>query len=86
MLFMCNSGNKRNELAHSSQKLSGAIVQNNPVKTWSDTNFEYTGQTGLTITGNVTGKRYRFNRPGDIQVIDYRDVSGMLGVPVLKKV
>jgi hypothetical protein len=53
---------------------------------WPDVKFEYTGLTALTIIGSVTGKRYRFHHPNDIQVIDYRDASGMMGVPVLKKV
>lgn len=48
--------------------------------------FEYTGRTALTVTGSITGQRYRFNHNGDVQIIDHRDASSMMGVPVLKKV
>jgi hypothetical protein len=52
---------------------------------WSDTYFEYTGETALTVIGNITRQRYRFNSKGDIQLIDYRDVSGMMAVPMVQK-
>ena len=80
---MCNCGNKRDTIT---QSLSGAVVaENNPVRMWPDVNFEYTGNSGLSVTGGITGKKYRFNHPGDIQLIDYRDASGMMAIPVLKK-
>jgi hypothetical protein len=47
--------------------------------------FEYKGETGLTVTGTITGKQYRFPRNGDIQWIDHRDAGGMMAVTVLKK-
>jgi hypothetical protein len=80
---MCNCGNKRNALtAQPSAKLSnGAAPLPSQQKMWKDINFVYTGQTGLT----VIGKRYRFNKNGDTQLIDYRDASGMASVPSLKK-
>lgn len=53
---------------------------------WPDTYFQYTGKSALTVTGKITGKNYRFTKPGEMQVIDYRDASGMMAVPVLKKV
>ena len=84
---MCNCGNKRNELAaQPSAKLSnGAAPLLSQHKMWKDINFVYTGQTGLTVVGGVTGKRYRFNKTGDTQLIDYRDATGMASVPSLKK-
>lgn len=85
---MCNCGNKRNGLVAQSSALSsntGAI--NQPVeKMWPDISFVYTGQSALTITGYISGKRYRFNAPGERQLIDYRDASSMMTVPVLKRV
>ena len=57
-----------------------AGIQNNYTE-----NFEYVGKTALTVTGNKTGNRYRFYRPGDIQAINYLDVEGMITIPVLKK-
>lgn len=81
---MCNCGNKRNEFA---RLLSGAVAyEKTPSGMWEDVNFEYTGKSGLSVTGSVTGRRYRFNHPGDAQLIDYRDASGMSMAPNLKKV
>lgn len=47
--------------------------------------FEYTGKTGLTVIGNITGTRYRFNNPGAVIPIDARDAPGMTGIPVLAR-
>ncbi|RYY69272.1 MAG: hypothetical protein EOO13_10005 [Chitinophagaceae bacterium] len=84
---MCNCGNKREGLAfEDSFSLS---TENNHVTTgnkmWPDVNFEYTGKSALSVKGTISGKTYRFSKPGDVQLIDYRDVSAMRGVPVLKK-
>lgn len=84
---MCNCGNKRNELNASSLSMSGKVMmKTNRQPIWPDVNFEYTGKTALSITGNITGKRYRFAHPGDKQLVDYRDASGMRSVVVLRKV
>jgi hypothetical protein len=84
---MCNCGNKRNTYTGQSYKLSNDVASDiETKKMWTDVHFEYTGHSGLTVTGGVTRKRYRFNHTGDIQVIDYRDAGGMMAVPVLKKV
>jgi hypothetical protein len=48
--------------------------------------FEYTGRTGLTVTGAVTGQVYRFDRPGVRIGVDPRDRASMAAVPVLKQV
>ena len=55
------------------------------VQTFIQVRFEYVGKTPLTVIGNVTRKQYRFNYPGDKQNIDYRDVSGVMGMPELKR-
>jgi len=84
---MCNCGKKRNAYAEQSYKQSNGVTNEQPDrKMWTDTYFEYTGNSGLTVSGGVTGKRYRFNQPGDIQLIDYRDASGMMAVTLLKRV
>lgn len=81
---MCNCGKNRNSLT---QPLSGQVVAKSRTSgIWQDTDFEYTGKSGLTVIGPVTGQRYRFNYPGDRQLIDYRDASAMAGVPNLKKI
>ncbi len=84
---MCNCGNKRE--AFSSQQSFGLSNQNNigkqQTKMWPDVKFEYTGKTALSVRGNVSGKTYRFSAPGEMQVVDYRDASSLMGVPVLRR-
>jgi hypothetical protein len=80
-------GNKRNARARTDSLQSERI--NTPheyQKIAEDIYFEYTGATALTVTGGVSGKKYRFLFTGDRQLIDYRDAPGMTGVPVLKKI
>lgn len=84
---MCNCGNKRNEVAgNPSFKLSNQNFEPQKNSMWPDAYFEYTGKTALTVTGNISGKQYRFTNRGDKQPVDYRDASAMMKVPVLKKV
>ncbi len=85
---MCNCGNKRNEYS-SGQHIQISNPQSIPPqgkKMWPDIYFKYTGKTALTVTGKITGKNYRFVKPDDLVLIDYRDASGMINIPVLKKV
>jgi hypothetical protein len=84
---MCNCGNKRNGFTvPSSATSSNAVPIKQPAeKMWPDIKFMYTGQSALSVTGSVTGKRYRFNRPGEQQLIDFRDAAAMITVPVLKR-
>lgn len=83
---MCNCGNKRMAFTGRAPATRQA-PPDKPIapKMWPDIHFEYTGNTALNITGNVTGKQYRFARKGDLQPVDYRDARGMLHVAVLKK-
>lgn len=92
---MCNCGNKRRAAKHVAANTATPIhaplrsehtprlLNALPGRT---VNFQYTGNTALSITGNITRKNYRFNFPGDIQAIDFNDASAMLGVPVLRKI
>ena len=84
---MCNCGNKR---ASFSAQTTGAAKKEPTLKPaekmWPDINFVYTGQSALSATGSITGKRYRFSGPGDKQLIDYRDAPSMMKVPVLKRI
>ena len=48
--------------------------------------FEYTGRTGLTVKGNITGMMYRFNKTGDRQLVDYRDAGSMMALSMLKRI
>ncbi|MGA7239782.1 MAG: hypothetical protein WBY44_29145 [Bryobacteraceae bacterium] len=48
--------------------------------------YEYTGATGMTVTGSASGMKYRFGQPGSKVQIDSRDVSSMAGLPNLRRV
>jgi hypothetical protein len=48
--------------------------------------FEYVGRTALTAVGPVSGKRYRFDHPGVVVVVDPRDRPGLAVVPNLRAV
>jgi hypothetical protein len=47
--------------------------------------FEYVGRTGLTVIGAVSGKQYRFARPGARLEVDPRDGISMRMVPHLRQ-
>lgn len=85
---MCNCGNKRSEYAQQATQGQDTPRQGLkiPVQTYNYAGFEYTGKTALTVTGNVTGKQYRFSTPGARQEIDYRDIPGMVNIPVLRRI
>ncbi|MGG9961709.1 hypothetical protein [Ferruginibacter sp. SUN106] len=85
---MCNCGNKRGALAsqqsfHLSNKANTAKEGD---KIWPEVNFKYTGKTALSVRGSVSGKSYRFSKPGDIQLVDYRDAASLMSVSVLKTI
>jgi len=48
--------------------------------------FEYAGKTGMTVQGPVTGKRYRFDKPGSRVLVDPRDSPSLSAVPHLRRV
>lgn len=47
--------------------------------------FEYAGATGLTATGAITGRRYRFEHTGAVVDVDLRDAPSLAGVPGLRR-
>lgn len=73
---MCNCGKKRMELKENNQKTTNILA----IK------FKYTGKSALSVIGNSSKKRYRFNFPGDIQAVDYSDAGFMMSVPVLMRI
>jgi hypothetical protein len=48
--------------------------------------YRYTGPTGLTVQGPITGRRYRFNGEGAQVEVDSRDAPSFGGVPKLQRV
>lgn len=85
---MCNCGSKIETLAIKEPVAwtSASSIKKTTKKMWPDVQFEYTGNTALTVIGNVTGSRYRFHFTNDVQLIDYRDASVIRNVPMLRKV
>jgi len=47
--------------------------------------FEYVGETSLTVSGPVTGARYRFPAPGSRLDVDARDAAYVGAVPSLRR-
>lgn len=47
--------------------------------------FQYTGHSGMTVFGPVTGLRYRFTGPGAVIAVDPRDAPSVDGVPRLQR-
>lgn len=81
-------GKKRADFLHqhTAQIFNNTTNSNNQDLTTQNVVFEYTGPTGLTATGPITGRRYRFAYKGDKQAVDYRDAPSMMAISVLKKV
>jgi hypothetical protein len=48
--------------------------------------FQYVGKTALTVVSPLTGKKYRFNQPGERIEVDARDQSWITFVPHLVRV
>jgi len=46
--------------------------------------FEYIGKTALTAIGPVSGRHYRFSRPGAVLEVDPRDSAPLAAVPNLR--
>ena len=47
--------------------------------------FEYIGRTALTVRGPITGRSYRFGRPGAALAVDRRDAASLSGIPMLRR-
>jgi len=47
--------------------------------------FEYTGKTALTVVSPLTGKNYRFSKPGAQLTVDDRDRQWIAFIPNLKR-
>ncbi len=48
--------------------------------------FQYSGKTGMTVIGPVSGMRYRFPSPGSRLPVDIRDRAALAAVPGLVQV
>lgn len=48
--------------------------------------YQYVGRTAMTVVSPVTGRQYRFDRPGAVQQVDARDCQLLERVPNVKPV
>lgn len=62
-----------------------SVVQHLQPATHDRVFFEYLGNTGMTVVGPATGKRYRFDRPGARLEVDLRDRRSLATVPNLRQ-
>lgn len=81
---MCNCGNKRVGFDNSSNSKAG-VRHTTRERVLPEITFVYTGNSALTVKGNITGRQYRFSKPGEKQRVDYRDASTIQRVPVLRR-
>ena len=85
---MCNCGKKRTELKQQPATFNTNMqIKTQPVAQPQNTVlFQYTGKTGLTITGSATRKAYRFYFSGDVKAVELSDAHGMNSVAVLRRI
>lgn len=67
------------------ESVESTFQQPRPIR-YSMVYFEYIGKTGLTVLGPITGKHYRFDRPGARVAVDPRDRPSLAAVPRLRQV
>ena len=81
-------GQQKTDLGYSSHAVKSRKATNNsarPAHRYS-VYFEYVGNTGLTVFGSATKKKYRFNGPGSRVQVDPRDRPSLSKVPNLREV
>ena len=82
---MCNCGKKRSGYTQQTSSVPVNHSNNSMQDFIEKIFFQYTGNTALTVIGNITGRRYRFAKTGDVQPIDFRDVQGLKNIAALRK-
>jgi hypothetical protein len=55
-----------------------------PSRRMATVEFEYTGQTAMTVRGPFSGLRYRFHQPGARVQVDERDANSLAAIPGLQ--
>jgi hypothetical protein len=85
---MCKRVNSKQVEHHNSQSLiSDTNDSDSPQRKMPEpVHFQYTGRTGMTVIGPVSGQRYRFEHPGALIAIDGRDAPSIVAVPHLQTV
>jgi hypothetical protein len=82
----CGQGNAQSRAGLQPRRLAVPLASaanwSNPLTVW----FEYFGRTGLTVLGRISGKHYRFERPGFQVEVDGRDAGFLATLPNLRQV
>ena len=81
---MC-CGNQRQPMSINTPSVN-ATVPPAASRTRSGPSFAYYGETALTVVSPMTGRIYRFGRPGAMLITDPRDASWLAFVPHLRPV
>ena len=74
---------QRRAMASSNGKLADAAPARRAAS--REALYQYTGATGMTVTGPVSRTTYRFDGPGATRQIDPRDLASMAGLPDLRR-
>ena len=80
----CGRNRSAPTVAHSDY--SQPAMQAGPNAPASTIDFEYKGQTALQVTGPVTGRSYRFDKPGARIAVSRHDAASLLHIPNLAPV
>jgi hypothetical protein len=68
------------------QSRSSQIYAGRPQRQPAQVPFVYIGNTGLTVTGPVSGIQYTFSRPGEQVKVDARDRIMLASIRQLQQV
>lgn len=68
------------------QPRSNQVFAGRPQQQPSKVSFVYTGNTGLTVTGPISGIQYTFSRPGAQVNVDARDRIMLASIRQLRQV
>jgi hypothetical protein len=81
---MCNCGSNTRPDHHG--LATGTPPENfvKPSRRIATIEFEYTGQTAMTVRGPFSGLRYRFHHPGARLQVDERDANSLAAIPGLR--
>jgi hypothetical protein len=85
----CGSQRRQLDLTRPAPSLRSAVPGNppnaRPLARQFEIYFEYVGPTAITVIGGASGRRYRFDRPGDRLMVDPRDRPSLAAVPHLRQ-
>ena len=83
---MCNCGGKTAPRSSRGSIAGAPVSLVKRATAGGHVEFEYTGQTAMTVRGPFSGLRYRFPHPGARLRIDARDANSFAAVPGLRMV